>query len=544
MGRAAAPTAPRTNDWVGIQPTGGHPLVGSCFVDAVIIGGGHNALVAATYLARAGLAVEILEAADHVGGAAVSEAPFPGVHVRLSRYAYLVSLMPPALIADLGLSLELADRSVASCTPYDGGAGPGALTVTDDLEATRASFRALTGSDAEHGAWTRFYEDAQALADALSPTLLGPLPTAAAIRDAVPVGVWRDLVARPLGEALEQRFTNDLVRGVVATDALIGTFASLREDSLVQNRCFLYHVLGGPWRVPVGGMGSVSGELRRVSVEAGVRISTGHRVDAVEPGPDVVLVRGAGPDGAPFVREAAWALSGVAPAALAELCGAAAPSRPVGAQLKINMVLSRLPELRSGVDPAVAFAGTLHSGEGYRDLERVHGAVAAGEQIGSLSGPPPGEVYCHTLSDRSILSPELAAAGVQTLTYFGLHVRADDPTPRDELVRAAIAGLERHLAEPLGPLLLTDADDRPCLEAKVPLDIEAELGMPGGHLFHGDLAWPWLPDAVEPSGPAERWGVATPFPRVLVCGSGAVRGGAVSGIAGHNAAHALLELRG
>lgn len=509
-------------------------------MDVVVVGGGHNALVAATYLARAGLAVEILEAADHVGGAAVSEAPFAGVDVRLSRYAYLVSLMPPALIADLGLDVSLADRSIASCTPYDGDAGPAALLVTDDLPATRASFRELTGSDAEHDTWTHFYEDAQHLADAVAPTLLGPLPAEEQIRVAVPDGVWHDLITRPLGEALERRFSSDLVRGVVATDALIGTFASLRETSLVQNRCFLYHVIGGPWRVPVGGMGAVSAELRRVAVEAGVRISLGHRVTALEPGADHVTVRGSGPDGGAFGREAGWVLSGVAPALLAELCGDVVPTRPVGAQLKVNMVLSRLPRLRSGADPAVAFAGTLHSGEAYSDLERVHRAVAAGAPVGSLTGPPPGEVYCHTLTDRSILSPELDAAGVQTLTYFGLHVRADDPTPRADLLAAAVAGLETHLAEPLEPLLLTDADGRPCLEAKVPRDIEAELGMPGGHIFHGDLDWPWL--SKPAAGPAAAWGVATPYPRVLVCGSGAVRGGAVSGVAGHNAAHALLEL--
>lgn len=84
-----------------------------------VLGGGHNALVAATYLARAGHAVEILEANDAVGGAAVSERPFPGVDVRLSRYAYLVSLMPEALIDELGLELDLRHRSVSSCTPYE-----------------------------------------------------------------------------------------------------------------------------------------------------------------------------------------------------------------------------------------------------------------------------------------------------------------------------------------------------------------------------------------------------------------------------------------
>lgn len=513
-------------------------------MDVVIVGGGHNALVAATYLARAGHDVEILEANDRVGGAAVSERPFPGVDIRLSRYAYLVSLMPPALIADLGLDLDLRHRSVASCTPFERDGRPGALLVTDDRDATRASFAELTGGTAEHDAWELFYDDAQLLVDALAPGLLGSLPSQAEVRDAVPDGVWSDLVERPLGEALERRFADDVVRGVVATDALIGTFASLHEPSLVQNRCFLYHVLGGPWRVPVGGMGAVSAELERVARVAGVRISTGVRITEVAPSAQGVTVRGTDAEGGAVHHEADWLLSGVAPAVLSELVGDPdGPPRPLGAQLKINMALRRLPELRSGVDPEIAFAGTLHCDEGYRDLERVHAAVAAGTPMHAVDGPPPGEVYCHTLTDRTILGTELEATGAHTLTYFGLHVRADDPSPREMLLAEAISGLERHLAEPLRPLLLTDALGRPCVEARVPQDIEDAIGMPGGHIFHGDLSWPWLDDDGGPlPDPAAAWGVATGYPRVLVCGSGAVRGGAVSGIAGHNAAHALLEL--
>lgn len=356
----------------------------------------------------------------------------------------------------------------------------------------------------------------------------------------MPDGVWTDLVERPLGEALERRFADDVVRGVVATDALIGTFASLRETSLVQNRCFLYHVLGGPWRVPVGGMGAVSAELERVARAAGVQISTGLRVSCVEASADGVAVTGVGPDGETVVRQADWLLSGVAPTVLGELAGEPAPERPIGAQLKLNMVLSRLPRLRSGVDPEVAFAGTLHSDEGYRDLERVHAAVAGGTPMHAVDGPPPGEVYCHTLTDRSILSEELDAAGVQTLTYFGLHVRADDPRRGD----AGGRGDLRAGAAPGRAAAAAAADRRPrqaVPRGAGPRDIEEAIGMPGGHIFHGDLAWPWRED-VDEDRPGAAWGVATPYPRVLLCGSGAVRGGAVSGIAGHNAAHALLEL--
>ena len=108
---------------------------------------------------------------------------------------------------------------------------------------------------------------------------------------------------------------------------------------------------------------------------------------------------------------------------------------------------------------------------------------------------------------------------------------------RAELLRATLAQLDTHLAEPIADCLATDADGRPCLEAKSPLDLEHELRLPGGHIFHGDLSFPY---AQEGTG---RWGVATRHENVLLCGAGAVRGGGVSGVPGHNAAMALLEMR-
>src|SRR5262249_43608427 len=105
---------------------------------------------------------------------------------------------------------------------------------------------------------------------------------------------------------------------------------------------------------------------------------------------------------------------------------------------------------------------------------------------------------------------------------------------RKELaVERAIASLNRHLVDPIESVVARDADGRPCIEAKIPQDIEADLGMPGGHIFHGDLSWPWAADTAALHTPAARCGVA--------CGSGAVRGGAVSGLGGHNAAQAVLE---
>jgi phytoene dehydrogenase-like protein len=493
-----------------------------------IIGGGHNALVAAIYLARAGREVVVLERLGHVGGAAISAPVFDGLDARLSRYSYLVSLMPQQLITELGLNLELKSRDTASYTPYDGG---GLLIETAEGEATRASFRDRTGSEDEFEAWQRFYAEVATVADVIAPTLLSPLPHIGELRDQVEMAIWTDLVDEPLGTAIERRFSDDLVRGVVGTDALIGTFASLHDQTLIQNRCFLYHLIGngtGEWRVPVGGMGAVTAELERVAREAGVEIRTDTTVDGINTRPDGVTITGTG-----FTVEAEWALSGVAPYVLARLMGEPTPTKPSGSQFKLNLLVSRLPQLRSGIDPAIAFAGTFHLGESMTELEAAWAQAANG----SLPDHAVGELYCHTLTDRSILGPQLIDTEAQTLTYFGLHTPFEvlpDEAAAEHAYAQFLTAINAHLAEPIEPLILG-------VEHKTPAQIEEALAMPGGHIFHGDLQWPWLEEGEKPRHPAEHWGVATTHPRVLLCGSGARRGGAVSGIGGHNAAHAILD---
>ncbi|MGN6781204.1 MAG: phytoene desaturase family protein [Marmoricola sp.] len=514
--------------------------------DVVIVGGGHNGLTAAAYLARAGLSTLLLERRPTLGGAAVSTEAFPGTGARLSRWSYLVSLLPEQIARELDLGVELRSRRTASYTPTVRDGRPTGLLVEHvEGEATRASFREVTGSDEAYDAWRTFYAQMAEVAGVVAPTLTAPLPTERTLAAQVDSALWDALVRRPLGELLEARFADDLVRGVVATDALIGTFADLHDASLIQNRCFLSHLIGngtGEWRVPVGGMGAVTGALAGAADRAGAELVTGAGVSAIAAEADGATVRWHDGEREQEVR-AHRVLSNVAPWVLRILLGEApeAGTKPRGSQLKMNLLLSRLPRLRSGIDPETAFAGTLHVGEGYEALAASYAEAVRGE----VPRVPPGEYYCHSLTDPSILGP-LAETGAHTLTYFGLHMPeglfADDAAARDEAVRRAVAALDEHLAEPLMDCVL-HGPQGPCLEAKVPQDIERELAMPGGHIFHGDLSWPWASTREALDTPAQRWGVATEIPSVLLCGSGARRGGAVSGLGGHNAAQAVLESR-
>lgn len=486
--------------------------------DAVIIGAGHNGLVAAGYLGRAGRRALLLERLPYVGGAAVSAQVFDGVDARLSRYSYLVSLLPPQILADLGVAVRLAPRHYSSYTPDPAAGGRSGLLVGPDNPIA-----------------PDFYRLCEAVTSALWPTLLEPLRTRRAARALVgDDAAWNALMEQPIGRAITAMVSGDLVRGVVATDALIGTFAALDDDTLRQNVCLLYHLLGGDWDVPVGGMGAVTDGLAAAARRVGAEIVTSAEVVGVSPD-GVVSYRA---DGTQRTAAGRFVLANVTPTVLSGLLGEPPPVCAPGAQVKVNLVLERLPRLRDpAVRPEQAFAGTFHVNEMYSQLESAYGHAAAG----AIPEPLPCETYCHSLADPSILSPALHAAGAQTMTVFGLHTPpwlADD---RDGLTAAVLGSLNSVLAEPIEDVVMRDAHGRPCIEVKTTTDLEEALGMTGGNIFHGALAWPFADDDDPLDTPARRWGVATEHPRVLLCGSGARRGGAVSGIGGHNAAMAVLE---
>src|SRR4051812_36722083 len=260
------PGTRRGPDRAPATPSGYRPPMARSRYDVVVVGGGHNSLVAAAYLAAAGRSVLLLERLGQVGGAAVSQQVFEGVDVRLSAYSYLVSLLPDRIVADLGLEVRLLDRAVASYTAVNrGGRATGLLVERDEGPVTAGSFRALTGSDEEFAGWQRFYARLAILAEDLAPTLTEPLlsPDALAGRLRDPQ-LWHDLRERPLADVVADSLSEDVVRGVALTDGLIGTFADVHADDGLAGRCFLYHLVGngtGRWRGPGGGMGGGSGAL-------------------------------------------------------------------------------------------------------------------------------------------------------------------------------------------------------------------------------------------------------------------------------------------
>ncbi|MFM2238449.1 MAG: hypothetical protein RL389_796, partial [Actinomycetota bacterium] len=248
-------------------------------------------------------------------------------------------------------------------------------------------------------------------------------------------------------------------------------------------------------------------------------------------------------DGQTKKLSARYILANVSKPVLNSLLGKSSEHSIEGAQVKVNMLLKRLPKLKAGTDPVAAFGGTFHINEGYEQLQTAFDQAARGE----IPNPLPCEIYCHSLTDPSILGPELRASGAQTLTVFALHTphsllnNRNNDEMREAFEQAVIASINSVLDEDIRDLLLSDEDGNPCIETKTTQDLEDALGLPGGNIFHAPLSWPYAGNNEPLKTPAQRWGVDSGEPGILFCGSTAKRGGAVSGIGGHNAAMAVLE---
>jgi phytoene dehydrogenase-like protein len=517
--------------------------------DVVILGAGHNGLVAAAYLARAGLTVLLLEKNDYIGGATTSQKLFPDYDAYLSRYSYLVSLFPEKIIRELGLNLELRRRATASFTPYvRDGRQEGLLLSNVSEEKSRQSMFELTRNHTEHEQMKRFYGLSRVFAEKVWDTMLEPLLAKEEFQrrfdvDDVSREAWRSLAEEPLGSALERYLQNDLVRGLVFTDAKVGVSTHPHDPSLLQNRCFLYHLIGnktGEWKVPVGGMGKVARELEQAARKSGAEMQTNVRLLSLDVTGKTRSVE-FDLDGKQQAVEARFLLVNFGRNVLARFVGK--PYRPdatdEGSVFKINMLLRRLPKLKSTRHPEdEAFCGTFHIDEGYEQMNVSYEQALRGQ----LPDKVPSEVYCHTLTDDSILSPELREKGFHTMTLFGLDTpwrlfAPDNKTMRQQAQKKFIEGMNSWLAEPLETCLAVARDGSVCIESKSPVDIEEALGLYHGNIFQDAPTFPFA-ETKEQTG---TWGVETEFENVFLCGSSARRGGAVSGIPGHNAAKKVLE---
>jgi phytoene dehydrogenase-like protein len=517
--------------------------------DVVILGAGHNGLVAGAYLTRAGLSVLLLEKNDYIGGATTSQKVFPDYDAHLSRYSYLVSLFPEKIIRDLRLKLELRRRTTGSFTPFvkDGQHGGLLLSNVSEETSERSMFE-LTGNRDEYRQLTKFYHLSRVFAEDSWDSMLEPLLSKEEFKgrfqkDDTSREAWRSLVEEPLGRAIERYLTNDLVRGLVLTDGKIGVFTHPHDPSLVQNRCFLYHLIGnktGEWKVPVGGMGAVAGKLEEAARKGGAEILTSVALAAIDFEGKKKTVEFE-VNGKRRRVEARFLLVNFGRNILAQYSGQRYRPKPwdEGSVFKINMLLRRLPKLKAKSYSAPdAFRGTFHSDEGYEQMNASYDQAAKGR----LPDKTPCEVYCHSLTDDSILAPALRRKGFQTLTLFGLDAPYSLFAKRNETMRQRaekrfLASMNQWLEEPLEECLAVARDGSPCIESKSPVDIEHSLGMYHGNIFQDAPTFPFA----GRKGEAGTWGVETDFDNVFLCGSSAQRGGAVSGIPGHNAAMKVLS---
>jgi phytoene dehydrogenase-like protein len=374
-------------------------------VDAIVVGAGHNGLVAATMLARAGRRVLVLERAAHVGGAAVSSAPFAGVDARISRYAYLVSLFPRPLLSELGIDVELRRRRVSSYTPC----GDAGVLVCDDARRTRASIARTLGHERTATALERFGALTAGVAGRVFPTLTKPLLSRDAFRRVVgDEQMWTALFEQPLSKLLEGAFDSDLARGIVATDALIGTFADTDDAQLRQNRCFLYHVIGdgtGRWDVPVGGMGALTDALAGAAEQAGAELRVNSPVVSIRADARRVEVETA--DGTAY--------ESLPPARQRGTLGACPLAGRSGARARAGGLAT---EGQPAARPATRACATTRSAAPTRSQGRSTSTRAtnscAGPTLrrpaGRIPDLPPCEAYCHSLTDASILTPALRSS--------------------------------------------------------------------------------------------------------------------------------------
>jgi phytoene dehydrogenase-like protein len=481
-------------------------------LDAAIVGAGHNGLVAAAYLARAGFEVECFERRDIAGGACVTEELWPGV--RASPGAYTLSLLRKEIVRDLDLAsqgLQVEVHEPYLFAPYPDGRK--VVTWSDPARTREQILSDWSTEDAD--AYAAFAARREAAAARARPLMLEP-PDRERWLEALGPELLDGSVADELAG-----IPSEEVRVPFAIQGLIGTLAAPEDPGTAF--VALYHDLGeaagppGAWGYARGGMGAVTGALRSAAEAAGAKVRLEAPVARIangESGLALVLE-----DGTEVPARAV--LSNADPLRTSELAGVGAPTgwRQAGPVVKVMLLLDGLPDFPSlpGPEP---WRGAIDIGFSFADLA----AAAADARAGRPAAKPWIEAACQTATDDS-LAPE----GKHVLSMFCQCFPADV-----DAAAAADSAIAR-FAE-VCPELPERIVDRLALG---PRELEARFGITGGHIFHGEM----LPGQLLDSRPGPRrfGGVEG----LYLCGSGAHPGGAVTGAPGYLAAHAAIQdLRG
>lgn len=505
-------------------------------VDALIVGAGHNGLVAAALLARAGVSVRVLEASHVVGGACRTEYPFSKApRLGQSTGAYLLGLMPPELISELGVSLPLIRRDPHYFLPTTGRRH---LLIGGDREANEAQLaRFFTADDV--AADRALQTELAMLREDVAPAWLAAPSSVEDTAERYVRPALREVfveLCRGSVERYLQRFgfRSELIEAMYAvTDGFTGLFGSWSTPGsgmnfLIHNMCRLPGS-DGTWMVVRGGMGTVTQTLARAAMLAGAEIVLDTAVARIETQGGVVtgVVTEEGEE-----HRAGVVLVNADPFRLLTLLDDRCPAalrerieryRRPGTSIKVNLCLRELPTFSCLPEPCGQHRSTIHLLPEH-DTKKTIEKAFSDCQAGRLPTDPAIEWYIHTTLDPS-LQDERGRHSAALFCQWVPYQLADGSWAEEE------SRFVRHLLEICDRYAPGTSDAVDDVSVLTPPAIEAHFGITAGHIHHVDNSF----------GFADRLPYRLPIDGLYACGAGCHPAGSVIGAAGHNAAAAVLS---